>query len=353
MKKLLLAAVLTLVAYLAFWPVPIEPVAWTPPSAPPAEAYPANERLRGIERLAEGYGRGGEGVAIDAQGRLYVGYDDGRIVRLDTRGANPSMLANTGGRPLGLCFDPDGRLVIADALKGLLRLKEDGQIETLATSAEGLDFKLVDDADAVPGEPYIYFTDASARFGIHEVMNDALEHRGSGRLLRYDIRSGETLVLMRDLQFANGVTLGPGAEYVLVNETTAYRIQRYWLKGEKAGTSEILIDNLPGFPDNLSFNGRDRFWVALYAPRKRELDAMAPYPWVRKVVARLPAFVQPRTALQGWVLGLDLDGKVVANLQYAGEGAFGPITSAEEQGDYLWLGTLSDTAVGRIPLKDL
>ena len=33
-----------------------------------------------------------------------------------------------------------------------------------------------------------------------------------------------------------------------------YRIQKYWLKGDKAGTSEIFVENLPGFPDNVSSN---------------------------------------------------------------------------------------------------
>ena len=33
-----------------------------------------------------------------------------------------------------------------------------------------------------------------------------------------------------------------------------YRIQKYWLCGDKAGTAEIFIENLPGFPDNVSSN---------------------------------------------------------------------------------------------------
>jgi sugar lactone lactonase YvrE len=53
---------------------------------------------------------------------------------------------------------------------------------------------------------------------------------------------------------------------VLVNETGAYRISRYWLTGPKAGTHDMFIDNLPGLPDNLAFNGSNRL-VALYAPR--------------------------------------------------------------------------------------
>jgi sugar lactone lactonase YvrE len=105
-----------------------------------------------------------------------------------------------------------------------------------------------------------------------------IEHGGDGRLLRHDFSNGHTDVLLDQLQFANGVALGPNEEYVLVNETGAYRISRYWLKGDKAGVHDLFIDNLPGLPDNLSFNAQDRFWVALYSPRNPLLDGFAGYP---------------------------------------------------------------------------
>lgn len=355
MKKWIwpLVVVAGLAGYLLLWPVAIEPVAWNPPPMPPDSAYPYNEKLRGIERLAEGVGRGPEGVLLDGEGRIYTGYDDGRVMMFNREGSAGLLLANTGGRPLGLGFGPKGELLVADAIKGLLQIRGDGSQQVLAVEAEGVPFKFVDDVDAFPGEPYAYFSDASTRFGVHKVMEDFLEHGNTGRILRYHMETGETTVLMRGLHFANGVAVGPNAEYLLVNETAEYRVWRHWLKGEKAGTSEVLIENLPGFPDNVSFNGRDRIWVALYAPRTPDLDRLAPSPWLRKIVARLPAFVQPAPTLHSWVLGLDLDGKVVANLQYKGEGRYAPITSAEEQGEYLYFGSLSDTAIGRIRLSEI
>lgn len=356
MKKTAVVIVLALLGYLLFWPVPIEPVAWEAPVAPPESAYPYNDTLKGIERLAEGLGNGPEGVLLAPDDRLYAGYVDGRVMQFRHDGSEPRELANTGGRPLGLSFGPNGELIVADAIKGLLRIHDDGRVQVLSTEAEGVPFRFVDDADAAPGEPYVYFSDASTRFGVHEVMEDALEHGNTGRILRYDMNTGETTVVMRGLHFANGVALGPDAEYLVVNETAAYRVWRHWLKGEKAGTSEVLIDNLPGFPDNVSFNGRDRFWVALYSPRVPDLDRLAPYPFVRKIVQRLPHALRPAPKMHGWVLGLDLDGKVVANLQFKGDGTtkpYAPITSAEEQGEYLYFGSLTDSAIGRMKLSAL
>lgn len=343
-------------AYLLFWPLPIQPVPWRPAPVPSA-AYPYNEALKPIERLADGVGRGPEGIAIDATGRIYAGFDDGRVMMFNRNGSGGLLLANTGGRPLGLTFGPRGGVVVADAEKGLLLVGTQGTQELLSVEAEGVPFKFVDDVDNMRIGAKVYFSDASSRFGVHEVMSDMLEHGANGRLLEYDFQTGKTTVLLRNLHFANGVAVGPDDAYVLVNETSEYRIRRYWLKGEKAGTSDVFVENLPGFPDNLSYNGQDRFWVALYAPRQRQLDRLLPYPALRKIVARLPEFMRPKPAMHSWVVAFDLDGKLVANYQYAGDGAgakpYAPITSVEQHGEELFFGSLSDTAIGRIALSRL
>jgi sugar lactone lactonase YvrE len=346
----LLVLAVAAVAYLVAWPVPIEPVLWTPPPAPALEGpYAANDRLKAAERLAEGQGAGPEAIALDTEGSVYTGYVDGRVMRFDAQGRNGTLLANTGGRPLGLKFAPDGRLLVADAAKGLITVGQ-GTVAALATTAEGQPFGFTDDLD-VTRDGVVYFSDASWKFGFHEVMEDFIEHGPNGRLLRYDLASGKTEVLARDLHFPNGIALGPDEAFVLVNETQNYRVLRYWLKGEKAGTLEPFIENLPGFPDNITFDpARQRFWLALYAPRTKDLDALMPHPFLRKVVYRLPDAVQPKPVMHGFVLGLDVDGKVVANLQDASPGAYAPVTSAIAHGDWLYLGSLTAPSFARLRL---
>jgi sugar lactone lactonase YvrE len=354
--KTLIAVVAVLGAlagYLLYWPVPIEPVAWTPQPAPRLEGiYAANDRLKGIEKIAVGYGKGPEGIAVDAAGRVYGGFDDGRVAMFSPDGKTATLLANTQGRPLGITFGPNGGLVVADAKKGLLLIGGDNYQQTLAVAAEGVPFRFPDDVDNTRMDKYVYFTDASARFSIDDTMADFLEHGATGRLLRYDVANDKVTVLMKGLHFANGVAVGPDDAYVLVDETAEYRIWRYWLKGPKAGTAEIFIDNLPGLPDNLSYNDHDRFWVALYAPRNDDLDKLLPQPDLRKLIYRLPEWLKPQPAQRAFVLGLDLDGHVVANLQYAGPDAYAPITSVEQYGEWLYFGSLTYPAIGRIKLKD-
>lgn len=344
----------TLVFYLLAWPVDISPVAWTPDPAPSLEdgTYARNGRLRAVQRLADGAVDGPEAVAFDASGQLYTGVEDGRILRIDPRDGRCVVVGNTQGRPLGLAVGTDGYLFIADARKGLIGMSADGQVDVLADQAEGITFGFTDDL-ALDASGYVYFSDASWKFGYGEHTLDALEHGGRGRLLRYQPELGEAVTLLAGLQFANGVALGPDQNYVLVNETSAYRITRFWLRGERAGTSEVFIDNLPGFPDNLSFNGHDRFWVALYGPRNALLDALAPHPFWRKVVARLPGWLMPAPGHHAFVLGLDLQGKVVEQYQFEASEAYAPITSVREHDGHLYLGSLDQSAIGRVALAEL
>jgi hypothetical protein len=273
-------------------------------------------------------------------------------VRFSPEGASYTELANTGGRPLGITFGAKGGYVIADARKGLLHLGRN--LTDLTRKADGVPFGFTDDVDNSRLDANVYFTDASHKFGYGEHMKDLLEHGANGRLLRHNVETGETRVLLRGLHFANGVAVGPDDAYVLVNETGAYRVLRYWLKGDKAGTHEVFIDNLPGFPDNITFNGRDRFWLALFSPRDRLLDELLPgSPYVRTVVAKLPTLLQPRPKRHSFALALDLEGRVVANLQYAGDDAYAPITSVREHGPWLYFGSLTYPAIGRLPLNQV
>jgi sugar lactone lactonase YvrE len=353
-KRALLGGGLALAAFLVYlllWPTGMEPVAWTPPPAPALEGpYAYNEKLKGIQQLALGAGKGPEAINVDAVGRVYAGYADGRVLQLSGNGATYTEMVNTGGRPLGITFGPNGGLVIADAKKGLLHLGR--QLSELAHEADGVPFGFTDDVDNTRLDKNVYFTDASHKFGYGRHMTDLLEHGPNGRLLEYNVATRQVRVLMTGLRFANGVAVGPNDEYVLVNETGEYRVHRYWLKGEKAGSHEVFIDNLPGFPDNITYNDRGTFWLAIFAPRDAMLDKLLPGSlYLRTVLSKLPAFLQPRPKRHAFVLGLDTDGKVVANLQYAGSDAYAPITSVREHGPFLYFGSLTHPAIGRLPLN--
>jgi len=338
--------------YLIFAPVPIDPIAWTPPKSPgKTGVFSANENLSSAIRIAEGRGIGPEDTTIGPAGWLYTGYADGRIVRINPvegSGADVEEIANTGGRPLGMQFDANGNLIIADGEKGLLSLSPDGELSLLTNSFDGAKMLFVDDLD-IAADGKIWFSDASTRFGIHDNLLDVMESRKTGRLLTFDPSTGVTKVELDGLGFANGVALAADESFVLVNETFRYRVTRLWLTGPKAGQTDAFLENLPAHPDNLSRAPGGTFWVALVAPRSQELDDLMPSPFWRKLVMRLPEAMRGSLIVPyGWVVAANEAGEITANLQDP-NGNYGTITSVNERGGYLYLGSLTESAVGRIP----
>jgi sugar lactone lactonase YvrE len=339
---------LVILAYLLFWPVPIDPVVWQPAANPAMSGpYAPNDRLSGL-RLLPDVGQGPESVAIDRDGRLYTGLQDGRVVRMLADGSAVETFVQTGGRPLGMKFDAGGNLIVADAFCGLLSVSPERKVTVLADRVNGERMLFPNDL-AIARDGAVWFSDASRRFDQHHWILDFLEGRPTGRLLRYDPHTNRVQVVLDRLMFANGVALGPGDEYVLVNETLAARIARYWLKGPKAGQSDTFASALPGYPDNLTYNGRGVFWVALPSPRNSALEGLAGMPWLRKVVQRMPAQLREQKAgRMAWVLGFNTEGRVVHNLQDP-TGGYGPVTSVTEANGRLYFGSIGTTAIGWTP----
>jgi len=353
-KRAVLVALLLLAAYLTLWPVPIQPIAWSPPRAPRLEGrYAPNERLKDVSWIVRGQLLGPEATTIDANGHVLTGTRDGLVMRLDPATGALSRVAATGGRPLALAYDHDGRLLVCDAVKGLLAVEPSGTVRVLATSHAGVPFGFTNSLDLGP-DGTVYFTDASSRFSVTQAREDVLEHGGRGRLLAYHPETGTTELLLAGLQFANGVAVSGDANFLVVNETGAYRTTRYWLAGPKRGTSEPFLENLPGLPDNVTWSPARRvFWVALFSPRVAALDVLAGSPFLRKVVLRLPLFVQPQPARVGWALAIDEGGRVVESLQDPSPESFSPVTSVLEHDGVLWLGSLERDALGRIAAPPL
>jgi sugar lactone lactonase YvrE len=340
----LLVVVLLVLFAALYFRSDLEPLGWEPaPNPGLAGPYAPNNELVAVRLLLEGVGRGPEDIAVAPGGVFYTGFDDGRIVRF-TEDGQWSDFADTGGRPLGMQVDHRGNLVVADAYKGLLSIHPDGGIHVLAEGVNGRKMVFPDDLD-IAADGTIWFTDASTRFGYAHDIYNFIEARPTGRLLKYDPSRRSVSVAMKGLLFANGVALGPGEEYVLVTETGSGRIHRLWLKGRRAGERDLFHTGLPGYPDNLSFNGTDRYWVALFNPRTADTEALADKPLIRKLVGGLPRSLLPANRHYGFIVALDLDGEVVANLQ-APNGEFHQVTSINQAGDKLLIGSFAMEAVG-------
>jgi hypothetical protein len=157
-------------------------------------------------------------------------------------------------------------------------------------------------------------------------------------------------VLLEDLQFANGVALSDDESFLLFAETAAYSLSRYDLVGPTRGRRTVLARNLPGFPDNISRGTGGITWVTLASPRDAALDVLLRRPPVlRRLLARIPERWQPGPKRTAWVLGIDDTGRIAADLQAPGEN-YSFVTGAVEVDGVLYVGSLSERAIGVLPL---
>jgi sugar lactone lactonase YvrE len=343
--------------YIGLWPVPIDPVAWSAPvDRGLLDPFAENDRLGVATAIELGNFEGPEDVALGFHGLLYTGTKDGKVVSFQADGSDLQVFADTGGRPLGIEF-AGGFLYVANSFIGLQRIRQDGRVVTLADEFESQPIAYADDV-AVAKNGTVYFTDASSKFNARQWQGtysasllDLLEHGGHGRVLKYDPFSDETSMIMHGLNFANGIAISDDQSYLLINETGSYRVHRYWLQGSMAGSSEVIIDNLPGFPDNINGGMNGRFWIGLVAPRSAVLDRYSGNPFVRKMMQRLPAKLRPQAVPSTHLIAIDGDGNVLMNLQDT-QARFPAITGALETEQNLYLTSLFGTRVALIDKQD-
>ncbi len=288
-------------------------------------------------------GSGPEDVVLDDRGRMLTGIDDGRILRIDPESGEIETLADTGGRPLGLHVCRDGSVLVCDSRRGLLRVDTSGAVAVLVGEIDGVPVNFASNVvEADDGT--IYFSTSTRHFDLEHYMGDILEHSGSGRLCRRD-PSGAVETLIDGLQFGNGVVLAPDGSCVVVAQTGGYCVTRYWLRGPRAGSYDTLIDNLPGFPDNMALGSDGLIWVSLPTTRNPLLDRLLPLPGaLRQLVWLLPSWTQPKPSPTVWVLGVSFDGEIVHDLQMPGE-QYSMVTSVIERDGRLYLGSLHERAL--------
>lgn len=360
----LLAVVLALAAYLTLWPVPIRAVPWKAPPVPGyTGAHAPNNKLAGLTLIPLGAEAGPEHVVLAPDGKLYAAMASGNIVRMNPDGSAQEVFVNTGGRVLGFDFDAAGRLIAADAVKGLLAITAVGTERRVAVLTDKVDGDPIRYADAVvvARNGKIYFSDASRRFAPAEwggtfeaAVLDIIEQACTGRILEYDPATGRTRVVAKGFSFANGVALSGDELTLFVAETGKYRVWKLGIAANDLDVSKesgvsaqasVLLDNLPGYPDNLMRGREGRIWLAFSGPRSPDVDAMAGKPFLRELTLRLPRVLWPLPKRYGHVMAFSEDGKVLADLQDP-SGSYPQTTGVTETGDRLYIQNLHLNVLG-------
>ncbi|XP_030005757.1 adipocyte plasma membrane-associated protein [Sphaeramia orbicularis] len=341
-KRSLIVVVISVAVGVYLLPSPIDPKPHILKGPPPVLEGPlaVNTRLQKGRRLFTGKLHGPESFTADVEGNMYTGTVDGKLWRIGPddsltlitqMGQNrPECGSSTDfepvcGRPHGVRLDRHGQLIVADSYLGLHSVNpQTGQKTLLVANSQGADgvpFAFLNGLDISSQTGVIYFTDSSSRWGRRHVKLEVIELNSLGRLLSYDPQTREVSVLLDSLYMPNGIVLSPEEDFLLLAETSIGRILRYWLKGPKAGTKEVIMDNMIGYPDNIRLSDHGTFLVGITTPRFRKLmppflDMIAPYPAVKRFLAKVIPLswynaLLPRYAL---VLELALNGELLGTL---------------------------------------
>lgn len=141
------------------------------------------------------------------------------------------------------------------------------------------------------------------------------------------------------LWFANGVAVSKDGSFVAVVETNGFRVHRYWIKGAQKGKHDILISNLPGFPDGISTAPDGGFWIAILAPVP-PIWRLLSSKLTRLIYAWITEYVSIPVKSWGYVVKVSPEGQVLTVLADQEGGFVSHVSSALEHKGHLFLGNL-------------
>lgn len=282
------------------------------------------------------------------EGSVYTGAADGAVLRVAPDGT-VTQVGDTGGRPLGLELDPDGRLVVLDAHRGILRLDPaTGAVEQVLAEVGGRPMAFCNNG-AIASDGTLWFSDSSRHFGVDRWKDDFVQDTASGRLLALRT-DGSVEVVLDGLRFANGVALAADESFVVVAETRGRTLVRHWLTGARAGTRDLLASDLPGYPDNIARGSDGTIWVSIASPTDPVVERLGRAPlWVRRGVTRIPERLQPAPKRTCRVQAFDAAGRLVHDLDLDTPD-FHMVTGVREHDGRVWLGSLHEPAVAVVDL---
>lgn len=328
----------------------------------PGTPWTTNNRLTAAEAIGRGQIEGGEDCALDAAGNLYCGDRRGWIWCFDGPDYGEGRIfVRTGGLPLGLAWDAEDKLLCAVGGIGLVRINPSGVMEVIGAATRKTWYRVADDSliraaddlDVAP-DGSIYFSDFSSRFDASEYVAEILESRPNGRLLRWDPRDRRVHVVAKNYSFPNGVCTAHDGHSILICATLLSRVDRLWISGPKTGKLETVIDNLPGYPDNINRASDGNYWLAFAGMRVPAYDVLMRHNRVRKrAFKELAGDEWPAPQVNvSCVAKLNDSGEILKTWWDETLRDHSLITSMRESNGYLFVGGLQNDRIGRIRLDD-
>jgi sugar lactone lactonase YvrE len=345
MKKGKMVFVASVLSGLMFNSCSLKPIAYQPETIPSFEGPTQfNEKLLASEKIEIDGWFGPEDILFDSMWNLYTGvhtadFSDGRILKIQPSGKVEEFY-NSGSWVAGLHFDKESNLIALSHTQGLISISPTKKVTVLAATDEhGKPFLIPNGLD-IADDGMIYFTNTSeiSAYDIKYGRKVIMEMKPLGGLYSYNSETEELKTLISGTYFGNGVVVSKDQKYLLMVETTKYRVLKYWLSGEKEGQTEIFIDNLHGFPNGISIRENGSYWLGFSTKRNEALDNIHPKTAMKKMIYGLPEFMQPEAEPFGMVMNVSKDGEISETLFDTQGTILSEAGAVKEFNGYLYIG---------------
>ena len=197
-----------------------------------------------------------EGVAIGPDGWIWCSSEMGQLLRIPPDGSQLEEVATTGGFTLGIAFEADIALYACDVWNSAVFRLELASRRLARFTQPGI---------KVPNYPVV---DTKRR---RLLVSDsyAMDESGPG-VWSYPLDGGAGFLWYNQpMELANGMALGPDGDSLYVVETWARRVTRIaFLRDGRPGAVEPFVEDLPGLPDGIAFDGAGDLFVGCYEPSR-------------------------------------------------------------------------------------
>lgn len=350
----------------------------TDDTAPNRRFRPTRKVFDIVEKIGVGVLTGPESVVWDSQGNTYTGISDGTIRMINATTGEITIYAysvsnlseeqrakcgtsvtfeSVCGRPLGLQFDRQENLLVADAYMGILNVSrhDPSNVTVIVDRYQDVRFKMVNSLYLTSDESTLYFTDSSQQYSRFEFVSIVVSNAPDSRLFKYDMATGALTVEISDLRFGNGIAVSRNEQFLLINECSARSIRKYFLKGVRAGENTVLVRDIGGYNDNIRPDGSGNFYVGLFSNTSDELSAIQAYPELQALTLQYipPASILGLITPMGLVKKINDNGRVIEIIQSANATVLSSVAEADVHNGYLYLGSVLNNYLGRVALSDI
>lgn len=183
-------------------------------------------------------------------------------------------------------------------------------------SGSGRELLVCDNLEVSADGRRIYFSEPFDYAGasVDDAVDEAIALAPNGRLWRHDLDTGATRLIAEGFHFINGVLYDlhegqPREQSVIVNQTSHFRLTRFYLRGPKGGTAEVVLDGITGLNDGMDRDAAGRIWLALFAEGSAIITWVHAHAWVKPLFMRIPAGPLLRRPRRTGLLVLSPDGR--------------------------------------------